>query len=74
METLIINITLFIMFYIYFKNLNTYVNRNKIYFNVITQNRFSINKMIGDDIIDCTIMAEHIVRNREHYYRWTDYT
>lgn len=51
-----------------------YVNRNKIYFNVITQNRFLINKMIGDDIVDCTIMAEHIVRNREHYYRWVDYT
>lgn len=51
-----------------------YVNRNKIYFNIITQNRFSINKMIGDDIVDCTVMAEHIVRNREHYYRWADYT
>ena len=50
-----------------------YVNRNKIYFNIITQNRFSINKMIGDDIVDCTIMAEHIVRNQEHYYRWADY-
>lgn len=50
-----------------------YVNRNKIYFNIITQNRFSINKMIGDDIVDCTVMAEHIVRNREHYYRWADY-
>lgn len=51
-----------------------YVNRNKIYFNVITQNRFSINKMVGDDIVDCTILAEHIVKNREHYYRWADYT
>lgn len=51
-----------------------YVNRNKIYFNIITQNRFSINKMIGDDIVDCTIMAEHIVKNRDHYYRWADYT
>ncbi len=51
-----------------------YVNRNKMYFNIITQNRLSINKMVGDDIIDCTIMAEHIVKNRNHYYRWTDYT
>jgi len=51
-----------------------YVNRNKIYFNIITQNRFSINKMIGDDIVDCTIMAEHIEKNRDHYYRWADYT
>lgn len=51
-----------------------YVNRNKIYFNIITQNRFAINKMIGDDIVDCTIMAEHIVKNKNHYYRWADYT
>lgn len=50
-----------------------YINRNKIYFNIITQNRLSINKMIGDDIIDCTIMAEHIVKNKNHYYRWNDY-
>lgn len=50
-----------------------YVNRKKIYFNIVTQNRFSINKMIGDDIVDCTIMAEHIVKNKEHYYRWADY-
>lgn len=51
-----------------------YVANNKIYFDIITQNRLSINKKIGDDIIDCTIMAEHIVRNKNHYYRWTDYT
>lgn len=51
-----------------------YVNRIKIYFNIVSQNRLSINKMIGDDIIDCTIMAEHIVKNRKHYYRWADYT
>ena len=50
-----------------------YVNRKKIYFNIVTQNRFSINKMIGDDIVDCTIMAEHIVKNKDHYYRWADY-
>lgn len=51
-----------------------YVNNKKIYFDVLSQSRFSINKRIGDDIIDCTILAEHIVRNREHYYRWADYT
>ena len=50
-----------------------YVNRKKIYFNIVTQNRFSINKMIGDDIVDCTIMAEHVVKNKDHYYRWADY-
>ena len=38
-----------------------YVNNNKLYFNIISQNRLSINKMIGDDIVDCTILAEHVV-------------
>ena len=51
-----------------------FVNRNKIYFDIITQDRLSINKQIGEDIIDCTIMAEHLVRNQRNYYRWADYT
>lgn len=51
-----------------------YVARNKIYFNILSQNRFIINKRVGEDIIDCTVMAEHIVKDDEHYYRWADYT
>lgn len=51
-----------------------YVCRKRIYFNTITQNRLIINKKIGEDIIDCTILAEHIVRNQKNYYRWADYT
>lgn len=51
-----------------------YVANNKIYFDIVSQNRLNINKKIGDDIIDCTIMAEHIVKNKNHYYRWADYT
>ena len=51
-----------------------YVARNKIYFNILSQNRFIINKRIGEDIIDCTVMAEHIVKDDEHYFRWADYT
>lgn len=51
-----------------------YVNNKKLYFDVLSQSRFSINKRISDDIIDCTILAEHIVKNRDHYYRWADYT
>lgn len=51
-----------------------YVARNKIYFNIIAQNRLVINKKIGEDIVDCTILAEHIVRNQKNYYRWADYT
>lgn len=51
-----------------------FVNSGKIYFDIITQNRLCINKQLGDDIIDCTILSEHIVRNQKNYYRWTDYT
>ena len=51
-----------------------YVARNKIYFNILSQNRFIINKRIGEDIIDCTVMGEHIVKDDEHYFRWADYT
>ena len=51
-----------------------YVAKSKIYFNIITQNRLIINKKIGEDIIDCTILAEHMVRNQSNYYRWADYT
>ena len=51
-----------------------YVARNKIYFDIVTQNRLSINKKIGEDIIDCTVLAEHIVKDQKNYYRWTDYT
>ena len=51
-----------------------YVTRSKIYFNIVSQNRLVINKQIGEDIIDCTILAEHIVRNQKNYYRWADYT
>lgn len=51
-----------------------YVARRKIYFDIITQNRFIINKKIGEDIIDCTILADHIVKDQKNYYRWADYT
>lgn len=51
-----------------------YITNKKIYFNIITQNRLVINKKIGEDIIDCTILAEHIIRNQKNYFRWADYT
>lgn len=51
-----------------------YVTNNKLYFNVVSQSRLVINKKIGDDIVDCTILAEHIVRDQKNYYRWADYT
>ena len=51
-----------------------YVANSKLYFNIITQNRLVINKKIGEDITDCTILAEHILRDQKNYYRWADYT
>ncbi len=51
-----------------------YVANGKIYFDIVSQNRLCINKKLGDDIVDCTIMAEQIVKNKNHYYRWVDYT
>lgn len=51
-----------------------YVRNKKEYFDILSQSRLSINKMIGDDIVDCTIMAEHIVKDKKNYFRWTDYT
>ncbi len=51
-----------------------YVTNNNIYYNIVSQNRLCINKKIGDDIVDCTIMAEHVVKSKNHYYRWADYT
>ena len=51
-----------------------YVTKGKLNFNVLTQNRLVINRKIGEDIVDCTVLAEHIVRDQKNYYRWADYT
>ncbi len=51
-----------------------YVASDRLYFNIINQSRLLINKKIGDDIVDCTILAEHIIRDQKNYYRWADYT
>lgn len=51
-----------------------YVANNKIYFDIVSQNRLSINKIYGEDITDCTILAEVIIRNNNRYCRWADYT
>lgn len=40
METVIIYICMFVMFFIYFKNLNTYVNRNKVLNAMLMYNRY----------------------------------
>lgn len=50
-----------------------YVANNKIYFNILAQNRLMINKAYGDDIVDCTILADVIHKQYVTYYRWADY-
>lgn len=51
-----------------------YATRNKLYFDIFSQNRLYINKKIGEDIIDCTTLSDHKTINTKEYYRWTDYT
>lgn len=50
-----------------------YVANNKIYFDILAQNRLMINKAYGDDIVDCTILADVLVKGTNKYYRWADY-
>jgi len=50
-----------------------YVTDGKIYFDVVAQDRISINKMQGDKIIGATILADSIFRDNKRYYRFTDY-
>lgn len=51
-----------------------YVANNKIYFNVISQDRLSINKAHNEDIFDCTIVADIIKKDNAVYCRYADYT
>lgn len=46
----------------------------KIYTDVVPQNRFFINKMQGEDILEATILADVIVRDNQTYCRYTDYS
>ncbi len=40
MVAVIIEICIFVMFYFYFKNLNTYINRSKVLNAMLTYNRY----------------------------------
>lgn len=51
-----------------------YVANNKLYFNIISQSRLCINKSYGEDIVDCTILADTITKGQTTYKRWADYT
>lgn len=54
-----------------------YVNNGKLLFNMVSQNRISINKVDGDKTIDATILADIKTINNfaasKKYYRWTNY-
>lgn len=51
-----------------------YVANNKIYFNIISQDRLSINQSYNEDITDCTIVADIKKINNSVYCRYADYT
>lgn len=51
-----------------------YVANKKLYFNIVSQDRLCINKAYGDDIVDCTILADVITKGMTTYKRWADYT
>ena len=51
-----------------------YVANNKIYFNIISQDRLSINQSHNEDIFDCTIVADIKKMNNSVYCRYADYT
>lgn len=50
-----------------------YVVDKNIYFNVVSQDRFCINKKQGEKIVSATILAEIAKENSKIYYRWTTY-
>jgi len=55
-----------------------YVKSGKIYYNIVSQNRLTINQMEGDNIIGATILADKKVIQKQYgnpktYLRWTNY-
>lgn len=54
-----------------------YVSDDEMFYNIIPQNRLSINEKKGQKIVSATILADiHVesnVVNNKSYYRWTDY-
>ena len=53
------------------------VSNGKIIFDLISQNRISLNKIEGEDILDATILSDIKTINQfsitKTYYRWTNY-
>lgn len=51
-----------------------YVARGRIYTDIVSQDRVYINKKLGNDIYDVTILAETLERNNIRYFRWINYS
>lgn len=50
-----------------------YVQNSNIYFDVVTQDRLSVNKKSGNDIINATILADSVVVDNIRYFRFVTY-
>lgn len=50
-----------------------FVQNGKLYYSKVAQNRLSINKKIGSELKDITILADKYKQGYKEYYRWTDY-
>ena len=46
----------------------------KIYIDTVTKDRFYITGMQGDEITECTVLADTYITETEKYLRWTDYS
>ena len=49
------------------------ITNGKLYFDLITQDRVSINKAMGDLIVSATMLAEIKKVKNKRYYRWVSY-
>lgn len=50
-----------------------YEAEGKLYTDIVPQNRLIINRMNGDEIRACSILAEMVTRSKVTYFRWVDY-
>ena len=54
-----------------------YVQSGVIMYDIVAQSRLSINKKVGDKIVDATLLADTYIKNSltttTTYYRWADY-
>ena len=50
-----------------------YEAEGHIYTDVVPQNRLIINRMNGEEIRACSILAEMVTRGTHRYFRWVDY-